>query len=87
MTSLIWSEASRHVFLIKFVISVRLQVLYGSNSWMTHLSAADFREAGLAGPVEVKYIEGAGHHIYSDQAEEFNTILNKLLESQDPGNS
>ena len=54
---------------------------------MTHLSAADFREAGVAGPVEVRYIEGAGHHIYSDQAEEFNTILNKLLESQDPGNS
>ena len=64
-----------------------LQVLYGSNSWMTHLSAADFRDAGVRGPVEVRYIEGAGHHIYSDQAVQFNTILNQLLESQDLGNS
>ena len=54
---------------------------------MTHLTEEDFREAGVEGPVEVRYIEGAGHHIYSDQAEEFNTILKKLLESQDPGNS
>ena len=54
---------------------------------MTPLSGADFREAGVRGPVEVRYIEGAGHHIYSDQAEEVNRILNKLLESQDPGNS
>ena len=54
---------------------------------MTHLSAEDFREAGVRGPVEGRYIEGAGHHIYSDQAEEFNTVLNKLLESHDPGNS
>ena len=54
---------------------------------MTHLSAADFREAGVRGPVEVRYIEGAGHHIYSDQAEEFNMVLNKLLESHDPGTS
>ena len=54
---------------------------------MTHLSAADFRDAGVRGPVEVRYMGGAGRHIYSDQAEEFNTILNKLLESQDTRNS
>ena len=51
------------------------------------MASEDFREAGVKGPVEVRYIEGAGHHIYADQAEEFNLILNKLLESQDPGNS
>ena len=68
-------------------ISVKLNVLYGSNSWMTHLEEEDFRQAGVAGEVEVKYIEGAGHHIYSDQAEEFNNSLSKLLQSQDPCNS
>ena len=68
-------------------ISVKLNVLYGSNSWMTHLVEEDFRQAGVAGEVEVKYIQGAGHHIYSDQAEEFNNSLSKLLQSQDACNS
>ena len=54
---------------------------------MTHLTEEDLREAGVKGPVEGRYIEGAGHHIYSDQAEEFNNSLSKLLQSQDPCNS
>ena len=53
---------------------------------MTHLGEEDFRKAGVEGEVEVRYIEGAGHHIYSDQAEEFNNTVNSLLLSQDPRN-
>ena len=63
--------------------SVRLRVLYGSESWMTHLTVDDFTAAGVAGEGEVNYIEGAGHHIYSDQPELFNTTLNKILEQLD----
>jgi len=50
---------------------------------MTHLTVDDFTAAGVAGEVEVNYIEGAGHHIYSDQPELFNTTLNKILEQLD----
>ena len=54
---------------------------------MTHLTEEDFREAGVEGPVDVRYIEGAGHHIYSDQAEQFNSCLSELIQRSDPENS
>ena len=63
--------------------TVKLNVMYGSNSWMTHLQEEDFRTAGVEGEVEVTYIEGAGHHIYSDQPDHFNNSLSKLLHSHD----
>ena len=63
--------------------TVKLNVMYGSNSWMTHLQEEDFRTAGVEGEVEVTYIEGAGHHIYSDQPDHFNNSLSKLLQSHD----
>ena len=49
-----------------------MKVLYGSNSWMTHLKENDFIENGVEAAVDVDYIEEAGHHIYADQYNSFN---------------
>merc|ERR1719195_2129435 len=39
--------------------NVRMKVLYGSNSWMTHLTQGDFSNAGVAASVDVEYIDNA----------------------------
>ena len=60
-----------------------MKVLYGSNSWMTHLKEANFTEAGVEATVSVEYIEDAGHHIYADQYSSFNETVNKCLLKHD----
>ena len=63
--------------------SVRMKVLYGSNSWMTHLTQGDFSNAGVAASVDVEYIDNAGHHIYADQHQQFNHVINDFLKEND----
>ena len=60
-----------------------MRVLYGSNSWMTHLKENDFIENGVEAAVGVEYIEDAGHHIYADQYNRFNEAVNMSLTKYD----
>jgi hypothetical protein len=60
-----------------------MKVLYGSNSWMTHLKENDFIEAGVEAAVGVEYIEDAGHHIYADQYKRFNEAVYMSLTKYD----
>ena len=60
-----------------------MKVLYGSNSWMTHLTNEDFAAVGVKTDVDVEYIDKAGHHIYADQYQQFNLSLNNFLQSID----
>ena len=60
-----------------------MKVLYGSNSWMTHLTNADFDDNGVKANIDVEYIEDAGHHIYADQHQQFNSVVNNFLSSHD----
>jgi len=78
-----WARRPMLPRLDKLEESVRMKVLYGSNSWMTHLHNEDFLKAGVKANVDVEYIEGAGHHIYADQHQEFNQVLNSFLLTQD----
>ena len=52
---------------------------------MTKLQKTDFEEKGVTANVEVDYIEDAGHHIYADQYESFNTKVNQILLEKDLG--
>ena len=65
------------------LISVKMKVLYGSKSWMTHLTKEDFTDQNCEAYVDVEYIQEAGHHIYADQYKQFNYVLNKFLKSED----
>ena len=60
-----------------------MKVLYGSNSWMTHLTNEDFAAVGVKTDVDVDYIDKAGHHIYADQYQQFNLSINNFLQSID----
>lgn len=50
---------------------------------MTHLTQGDFSNAGVAASVDVEYIDNAGHHIYADQYQQFNHVINDFLKEND----
>ena len=50
---------------------------------MTHLTQGDFSNAGVAASVDVEYIDNAGHHIYADQHQQFNHVINDFLKEND----
>ena len=66
-----------------FHFSVRMKVLYGSQSFITHLTEEDFVSAGVKANIKVDFIDNAGHHIYSDQYEHFNNTVNNFCSQAD----
>lgn len=62
---------------------VRMKVLYGSQSFITHLNEEDFKSNGVKANIKVAFIENAGHHIYSDQYKHFNETVNHFCSQAD----
>ena len=60
-----------------------MKVLYGSQSFITHLNEEDFKSAGVKANVQVEFIDNAGHHIYSDQYKQFNETVNHFCSQAD----
>ena len=60
-----------------------MKVLYGSQSFITHLNEEDFKSAGVKANVQVEFNDNAGHHIYSDQYKQFNETVNYFCSQAD----
>uniref|UniRef100_L2FDQ7 Alpha/beta hydrolase, putative n=1 Tax=Colletotrichum fructicola (strain Nara gc5) TaxID=1213859 RepID=L2FDQ7_COLFN len=55
--------------------------MYGENDWMDALlTATDEEKARENGSAKVKVISKAGHHLYLDNADEFNDFIRKEME-------
>ncbi|XP_033114527.1 1-acylglycerol-3-phosphate O-acyltransferase ABHD5-like isoform X2 [Anneissia japonica] len=54
---------------------VPLTVLYGSKSWMDSKMAYSIKYIRKDSQVNIKIVQGAGHHVYADKAESFNKII------------
>ncbi|KAK9892128.1 hypothetical protein WA026_018328 [Henosepilachna vigintioctopunctata] len=54
---------------------VPLTILFGSNTWMDKTVGPMIKELRPDAFVDVQMIDNAGHHIYTDQADEFNRIV------------
>ncbi|GLH08277.1 Putative hydrolase/acyltransferase alpha/beta hydrolase superfamily, partial [Gryllus bimaculatus] len=52
---------------------IPMTILYGSRSWVENDSGDVIREKRSKSYVNVQIISGAGHHVYADKAEVFNT--------------
>ncbi|XP_053677904.1 (Lyso)-N-acylphosphatidylethanolamine lipase-like [Anopheles nili] len=64
--------------------TVPVTVLYGSKSWLLLTSPADtIKQLNDHSFVSVKIIEGSGHHIYADDAEAFNEMVNEACDTVD----
>ena len=59
--------------------NIPLTILNGSESWLAKLfdfnSLYSIRENGY---LDVQTIENAGHHIFADQSDEFNQVVNQI---------
>ncbi|XP_055639008.1 (Lyso)-N-acylphosphatidylethanolamine lipase isoform X2 [Toxorhynchites rutilus septentrionalis] len=57
--------------------TVPITFIYGANSWLRNNSGEKVKQIRQETYVNVKYIEGAGHHIYADGGEMFNKLVNE----------
>jgi pimeloyl-ACP methyl ester carboxylesterase len=54
---------------------VDITLVYGSKSWVDHSSGEVIKRARPNSYVKVHVIDNAGHHVYADRPEKFNTII------------
>lgn len=59
---------------------VPLTLIYGSKSWVDHSSGKVIKSLRPKSYVKVHVIDGAGHHVYADKPDEFNSIIVKTCE-------
>lgn len=64
---------------------VPITVVSGGRSWL-HMGQTEGRTPDRiaesrqgSAPVDVHYVEGAGHHVHADHPVEFNRIINSVL--------
>ncbi|GBM46701.1 1-acylglycerol-3-phosphate O-acyltransferase ABHD5 [Araneus ventricosus] len=60
-----------------------ISFVYGARSWIDSSSGYKIRELRENSFVEIKLIQGAGHHVYADKADEFNEVVSKICKTVD----
>ena len=63
--------------------NVPITVVYGSRSWMDHTSGYSVKYLRPDAYVDIQVIKGAGHHVYADQPDAFNNIVEKVYQKVD----
>ncbi|XP_013387926.1 protein ABHD4-like [Lingula anatina] len=62
---------------------VPLTMIYGSRSWVDSSTGYQVKYLRNDSHVDVQIIKGAGHHVYAEKPEEFNTLVRKLCKTVD----
>ena len=62
-----------------------ITLIFGSNTWIDKNIGSKIKQLLPENYVNVKFIEGGGHHIYADCAEIFNDFINDLCDHVDKG--
>lgn len=60
-----------------------ISIIFGSRSWMEVNSGQSVKYLRKGCYVNVKIINGAGHHVYADRPVEFNTEVNRICQQVD----
>eukprot|EP00088_Acartia_fossae_P027566 TRINITY_DN28302_c0_g1_i1.p1 TRINITY_DN28302_c0_g1~~TRINITY_DN28302_c0_g1_i1.p1 ORF type:complete len:400 (+),score=78.35 TRINITY_DN28302_c0_g1_i1:34-1233(+) len=87
MTGMAWAKSPMVLRLKDRDTSVPMTILYGSNSWVTAISEEQFEEKGASENLSVYLVENAGHHVYADQAGDFNRIVSNVIGGMSEANS
>jgi len=62
---------------------VPITFIYGARSWIDRKSGDCIKDLRENSYVDVHILRGAGHHVYADNSEEFNSFVLKVSESAD----
>ncbi|KAL3288211.1 hypothetical protein HHI36_002661 [Cryptolaemus montrouzieri] len=60
---------------------IPIKIMYGSNTWMDTSIGNRIKDLKPDTFVDVELVDQSQHHIYADQAETFNEIVNHICES------
>ncbi|XP_053694199.1 (Lyso)-N-acylphosphatidylethanolamine lipase [Sabethes cyaneus] len=63
--------------------SVPITFVYGSKSWVDNSPGETIKQLREQGYVKVHRIQNAGHHVYADDAETFNKLVNEACATCD----
>uniref|UniRef100_A0A2P2I194 1-acylglycerol-3-phosphate O-acyltransferase ABHD5 n=1 Tax=Hirondellea gigas TaxID=1518452 RepID=A0A2P2I194_9CRUS len=64
---------------------VPITLIYGSRSWVDRDPGFQIKYSRQNSYVDVQILQGAGHHVYADRADRFNTLVNKIGKHVDSG--
>ncbi|XP_050421932.1 (Lyso)-N-acylphosphatidylethanolamine lipase [Adelges cooleyi] len=62
--------------------NVPITFIYGQDTWMDQSIADIVKKERLNGIVNIEKIPNAGHHVFADQFEAFNDLVNKICQEQ-----
>uniref|UniRef100_A0A914Q397 Uncharacterized protein n=1 Tax=Panagrolaimus davidi TaxID=227884 RepID=A0A914Q397_9BILA len=60
---------------------VPISFLFGSRSWVSSSSGYKVQEERPQSYVDVNIISNAGHHVYADNQEEFNSVIRNICKT------
>lgn len=78
-----WAKDPMLPRIINLPKEVPITFIYGAMSWIDSASGILVKEARKDSYVDVKLIDGAGHHVYADSAEVFNSLVNSVCRATD----
>ena len=58
--------------------NIKLNFIYARQSWLHREEESELRKLLPNHKIDYKVLENAGHHLYSDNADDFNMYLNNL---------
>ena len=63
--------------------NIPITMIYGSRSWIDHSTGKETQERRSGCYVDVQVITGAGHHVYVDQPNKFNELVEQICQNVD----
>ena len=63
--------------------SVPMTMIHGAESWIDDSSSYETQDLRSGSYVDIKVIPEAGHHVYADQPDAFNKVVNKICKKED----
>lgn len=58
-------------------------MIHGSDSWMDDSTSYETKYLRSGSYVDVQVIQEAGHHVYADQPDAFNLMVDKICRKED----
>jgi len=63
--------------------SIPITLVYGSRSWIDSSTGQNVKYLRPESYVDVQIIQGAGHHVFADRCEQFNSLINEVCDLVD----
>ncbi|KAL8605156.1 hypothetical protein ACOMHN_031097 [Nucella lapillus] len=80
-----WAKRPMIERMVALTPDLPVTFIYGSHSWMNRDAAWGYMKTREQGYVDVEIIRGAGHHVYAERWDAFNSLVNTIASCVDRG--